>query len=135
MDALTIQTISEGFTKALVFAKTLFDFAKSVKNAQAQLAYSELQKELAELNSKFSDLMNENTDLKDQLRKARTKESDMEFRDGLYFKPGDADPFCPSCWGASKTETRLVPAPAMIARRFGKFQCPVCNKPFGGTSR
>jgi Zn finger protein HypA/HybF involved in hydrogenase expression len=134
MDGITVQTIAASIGSVLSLAKQVFELVGSAKSAEARLAYSELQKEMAELNSQFAELMNENTSLKDQLRRAMSAELGFECRDGLYFKPGESDPYCPSCYADHKT-VRLGPSPPAVARRFGKYRCPHCNKCFGETPR
>jgi hypothetical protein len=81
---------------------TLYELAKTYNNA-------ELLKEISDLNMDISGLNNENRELKEKIRLLQfNKDNPLEFRDGMYYAPGDDNPYCVRCYDADGKRIRLV---------------------------
>ncbi len=113
---------------AVAITKQLLTLSKTIQNAELQHAIAELTLQLAELKLQLAELITENADLKQRVKeKASTQ---LQFRDGYYFKENDTHPFCPGCYDENQKSIRLAKQEGMN-RNFGGFQCPSCKQFFG----
>jgi hypothetical protein len=123
-------------------AKTALDLVKAamaakanVKDAEANSLLADLYNRLAEMTIQLADvrieaakLVDENARLKAALEKERSDVPEVEFRYGVYWKPGDNVPFCQTCYDKNKRLMRLQER--WIFDGVSMWKCTVCNNSF-----
>ncbi len=117
-----IKTVSS----AIVLTKQLVDISDIVKNSEAKLIIADLQIQLAEVKMQLAELINENSELKRALTKAKSAKVEVILKNGLYYTPEGDGPYCTACYDSENKMIRvsdLNPAFHEIA----KFRCPVCG--------
>jgi hypothetical protein len=145
--------IDSTVTTALDLTKELVDLAGATKDAEAKLI-ADLQVQLAELSVRLDELIEENTQLKEQLKQAASTEStrrarlselikentqikeqlkqaentqiELIVKDGLYYRADGDGPYCKSCYDSAQKLVRLSEMPHTF-RSFGNWHCSVCE--------
>jgi hypothetical protein len=118
--AKTMTDILTAIAGAIGITKQLLEIVSVSKDAAAKTMIADLQLQLAEIKSRLSELINENTSLREDLRKATSREDEVVFRNGLYYSPSGDGPFCAPCWDDKKKKIR-------VSGDDGIFDCPICN--------
>ena len=109
---------------ATTLAKNLLTLPAIVASAEAKLAIADLQIELAEMRTQLSLLISENHSLKESLN-ARIR-TDLQHRNGKYFKPDGDGPYCTCCFDSGGELIRLIELEVAF-RDIGRWHCPKCD--------
>lgn len=136
-----VGAISAGLSSikiALNIAKELKGATSAIKDAEVKLKIAELLEAMAEVKVQLVEAQDENLNLKQKIKElevALARQDEVVFRDGYYFiaepqedKP--EGPFCPNCYSSGNALSLLTEVTGTF-RRFGKYECPACDKKFG----
>lgn len=108
MDPSIVLTAMKSLQTAVDIGKTLRSLDKSIDDAEIKMKIADLINALADAKFGIAELKTE-LEKKDEiiarLEEALKIQSEIEFRDGFYFQPGDDVPFCPRCW---EKDNRLI---------------------------
>jgi regulator of replication initiation timing len=125
-----------GAVKQLLALKGIKD------NAEAMLAISTLQVQLAEVQDRLANMLNENRELrgevdrlKGELADAKNPKVEVEFKEGVYYKPNGDGPYCPTCYDTKKQMVRVGEAPSFVQDDYGRWHCGACDNYFGKKDR
>ena len=118
-------------TTALSLSKQLLGFAVAVKDANAKLAIAEIQVQLAEIKTRLAELIDENNQLKQDLKAATSTIPEVVIKEGLYYTPDGDGPFCTACYDTKKQLVRLSELGAAF-HVIARWKCNVCNGKYGG---
>ena len=95
---------------ALASVKSILDILKNAKDAQLATKIggeiANLQGRLIEVQQQALDLQTENQELKRGLKALTDIRDNFELRQGVYFRSGTQDAYCPLCMGA---KNNIVP--------------------------
>ena len=117
-------------TGAIGLTKQLFELATVAKDAKAKLVVADLQIQLAELKTKLAELIDENTQLKQEVKKATSNVAEVTLKDGFYFKTDGDGRFCTTCYDSKKQLIRVSALTGPLTA-LGKWRCGVCKGHFG----
>lgn len=84
--------------------------ATSLKDAEIKFKVAELLSNLADAKSSLADTKIEISDLKeeiDRLNRKLNEQEEMVFKKPFYFREGDDQPFCPTCWEKDQKSIHL----------------------------
>lgn len=118
-------------TTAISLTKQLLGLAVVAKDANAKLVIADLQLQLAELKTRLAELIDENNQLKTEIKKSSTSETEVIIKDGVYYKPNGDGPFCTACYDSNRKMIRVTEL-GEVFHDIGKWQCNVCGATFGG---
>ena len=121
-----------GITAAIGLAKQLLELKAVAKDAQTKLLVAELQVQLAQLKSQLAELVEENTRLKEALKKAEAVTPEVALKGGLYFKLDGDGPYCTTCYDSEKKLIR-VSEMGEVFRSSGRWRCGVCKSHYHDT--
>lgn len=124
-DIVTSVTAAVGLTRQLV------DLASIAKDAKAKAIVADLQLELAEVKIRLAELIEQNLQLKTELKNAKSQETDLKLRGDLYYKTDGDGPFCTCCYDSDRKLIRVIPLSAHF-HVIAKFRCNVCEGKFQG---
>ena len=95
------------------------------KNADAMFVISDLKLTLADIKVQVADLIEENADLRSKLEKAN-QPPEVELRNGIYYKPGEDNPYCSACY---ENNGQLIPLVELSGhfQVIAKYSCPSCK--------
>ena len=113
-------------TTAISLTRQLVEIADATKDAKSKLLIAELSVQLAEVKMRLADLIEENTNLKTQLKRAQSSESEVALKDGVYYSVSGDGPYCTACYDDKKKLIRVTEFEEGF-RHFGRFNCPVCD--------
>lgn len=119
-------------TAAINLTKQLLGLAVVAKDANAKLAIADLQVQLAELKTRLAELIDENNQLKQELRKASATETAVVLKEGLYFTPNGDGPYCTACYDSKKQMIRVAEMGSAF-HAIARWRCNVCKATYGGT--
>ena len=136
-----MSAISAGISSvklAIDILKELKIATNSLKDAEIKLKIAELLEAITEVKLKLVEAQDENIELRETIKKLEHSLSEKEkviFRDGYYFlaEPQEGKPegpFCTNCY-TTKNMLSLLTEVKGPFRRFGKYECPSCEKHFG----
>lgn len=120
IDVIATVTSAIGLTKQLLELRTV------AKDAQAKNVVADLQVQLAELKTKLAMLIEENTQLKEEIKKATSSVVEVVIKNNLYYKTDGEGPFCTTCYDSKKRLIRVTKLAGLFAD-FGKWRCGVCK--------
>lgn len=123
---------------AIEIAKELKGASSAIKDAEVKLKIAELLEALAEARVQLVEAQDENIELNKtikELKSALSRQDEVIFRDGYYYlsEPQDGKPegpFCSNCYSSNKRLSLLTEVTGSFAR-FGKYECPACERRFG----
>lgn len=118
-------------TAAIGLTKQLLGLAVAAKDADAKLAIAELQVQLAEIKTRLAELIDENNNIKQELKAATSDIAEVVFKDGLYYKPDGDGPFCTACYDSKKALVRVSERGAAF-HAIARWKCNVCGGKYGG---
>lgn len=123
--------IISSVTAAVGLTRQLVDLASIAKDAAARSIIADLQLELAEVKIRLAALIDENQQLKGELKTARLQEIDLQIRGDLYYKPDGDGPFCTCCYDR---DHKLIRVSAMSTEfhAIAKFRCNSCKGKYQG---
>ena len=119
-------------TAAINLTKQLLGLAVVAKDANAKLVIADLQVQLAELKTRLAELIEENNQLKQEIRKVSATETDVVLKKGMYFTQDGDGPFCTACYDSKKQMIRVSEMGAAF-HPIARWRCNVCNATYGGT--
>jgi urease gamma subunit len=116
--------ILAGINTAVDIAAKLKNMGKKKPAGEAEKLISEMNVELAKTKNNIADLLNENRQLKDELRELKNiEQSPLIFKKGAYYTDDGNGPFCPQCFDNNNKKIRL----SKISMRKGNHYCPTCR--------
>lgn len=114
---------------------TSFDVMKKIKEVNEKISDAEIKMfiadigmELSTLKCSFADLLDENRELKNQIKELCSKKEEvLRVKNGLYYREDEDGPFCTGCYDSKNKLIRLT--------SFGldSYKCPVCNAQLNST--
>jgi len=124
-DPHTIPTVASLINSAISSAKSAKELAKDSKDTNLKNEISEIYSAMLELKGRALEFDEENRDLKRQLNeRASIKRSS---RSGYWYKEGEDDPLCPSCFeGPLQTAAYLSPPESGDDEEYQRV-CNVCK--------
>jgi hypothetical protein len=123
--------IPNAIAGAISLTKKLLSLAAVANDATAKLAIADLQVQLAELKTHLAELIDENSQLKQELKAFKSAGVEVVVKDGLYYKPDGDGPFCTACYDSGKTLSRITELGAAF-RPIARWRCNVCKATYGG---
>jgi hypothetical protein len=98
----------------------LYELAKTFHNA-------DLLKKISDLKIEIYNLVDENRELEEEIRRLKfNKDNPLEFRNGMYFWPGDDNPYCVRCYDADGGK-RVHLIKVENFARLHTYICPACK--------
>lgn len=119
-------------TTAINLSKQLLGFAVVAKDASAKLVIADLQVQLAELKTRLAELIDENNQLKQEVKKVATNVAEVSLKEGLYFTSNGDGPYCTACYDSKKQLIRVREMGAAF-HAIARWRCNVCKAHYGGT--
>lgn len=122
-------------SNSISLVKRLKEISQNVKEAEFKNLLADLSLELADFKLKLAEQVDEVSELKTKNSKLReqienlekaTKNDSLEFKNNVYFKFGDDDPFCTGCYDNRGKLSRLSKTNDHFSH-FGTHECPVCQ--------
>ncbi len=102
---------------------TILDALKTVGRTLKESGKIDEYQKIIDLQGQIQDLIQENWELKCQVKEFEEKWSikeDLEFRENAYWRKSGEGPFCMPCWDDKKKLMRM-------AGSKGHFHCPTCQ--------
>ncbi len=118
--------IFDTLKKAFDLTKQLIELADAAKNAHAKMVTADLQVQLAELKVRLAGLLDENTQLKTDLKKAQSTEPEVVLKEGLYYHANGDGPFCTLCYDSNHKLIRVAKLTHTMTI-LGKWRCGICK--------
>jgi len=118
-------------TAAINLTKQLLGLAVVAKDANAKLVIADLQVQLAELKTRLAELIDENNQLKQEIRRSAATETAVVLKEGLYYTPDGDGPFCTACYDSKKQMIRVSEMGAAF-HDIARWRCNVCKATYGG---
>lgn len=117
---------------AITLANRLKEISDNIKDAELKNILADLSLELADTKLKLAEIITENVSLKEQVNILESRKINIEeltFRDGLYYRKNDDNPFCTGCYDNNKKEIRLQRFSAVntLQKKMGNLICPICE--------
>ncbi len=106
-------------------AKTAYDLAKKGLTVELQEKVMQLREEAMTLQEENLRLRNENLELK---RRVELQET-VSFSKNVYWRVGDAVPFCPSCFDKDKRLVHIHKCGSNGRQLI--YPCPACATQYG----
>jgi hypothetical protein len=97
--------------------KSIGEIVQKADNIELYRKILDLQYEAMNVIQQMNELKEQNRVLKEKLETVEN----LTFKDKVYFKNGDSEPFCSKCWDADSKLIRLH------GDGEGWFQCPSCK--------
>ena len=116
-------------SSAIGMVRQVVDLADAVKNAEIKAAAAETLVQLAEVKMRLAELIDENAQLKAQL-KAKDDKPTVKVKDDAYYTTEGDGPFCTACYDAHGKLSRVSAAPRLF-KSIARWICPVCKAHFG----
>lgn len=115
---------------AVAIVKQLLPLIPQSKGNEAQLLISDLQLNLAQVKTTLADLINENRELKSQIKALTSSKKSVTIKDGLYYAENGNGPYCTACFD---TKDKLVLLTELSGHwtAFGKYKCNSCQAKYG----
>ncbi|MGM7723740.1 hypothetical protein [Metabacillus sp. Hm71] len=97
--------------------KSVAEVVQKADNIDLYRKLLDVQAEAMDLMEKYNNLKEENKLLKEQLETA----GKMTYKDKMYFREDDKDPYCSKCWDVDRKLVRMHGDTPYW------FQCPSCK--------
>ena len=121
-------TPEELLSRCVELIKTAYKHSKKqVENDEITAALLEVRENLQVVRESFVDVKEKNAELAArvaELEQSLVSKHELVRHMGVYWKMGDPDPWCPSCWENEQRATHMNPTTVLAGRL---RVCAICN--------
>jgi hypothetical protein len=123
-----MQEIIIGLNSLIEMVQNFRELKILLDNVELQKFLATLELELAKQKSREAELIDENTELKDKIRKLQAvKKEKMTIINNAYYAEGGDGPYCIACYHKDGTKIPITDNP-LDPKLWGDKKCPVCSK-------
>lgn len=120
--------VINGVSTAIDIARKLKQSTDAVRDSETKLLVADLMNQLADLKITCSELVEENAELKKELKNIVANQSEGVMLIGDVYMSGNNGPFCTTCWDVRSKQVRLKEEVRDFQEITGhKYVCPICE--------
>ena len=111
---------------------SLIENTKEIAELVKKLGNIDLYRKIVELEGEIIEISRQKLHLEqrvDELEKVTKLRAEMKFREPLYFREGDATPFCPTCFEKDEKPIHLVDYGTLSGGKT-RWYCTACKEEF-----